>query len=197
MPDLVSEVQEDGTQQITETSQQSNYQMEVKPADPPDSVDGNQLSALFKKNHVLEVTTPYGGVIPFTYKKMDSATLMLTHRVPLAIDPEKLQTAQEMLSGLQQEDGTEKMNKMVEDEEFLEMLEKLEKLKKLTLQSGVIDPVITDEIYEQLDDEVVEALYLAISGGVTSTTELVEAFRRRDQASNNGELQPGASGDVR
>ena len=181
MPDLVSEVQEDGTQQITETEHPSNYKMEVKPADPPDSIDGNQLSALFKKNHVLEVSTPYGGVIPFTYKKMDSATLMLTHRVPLAIDPEKLQTAQEMLSGLQQEDGTSKINKMIEDDDFLDLLEKMALLRKLTVTSGCLDPVIDDEIYEQLDDEIVDALYFAISGGVTSTAQLVNAFRERDK----------------
>ena len=186
MSDLVSEVQEDGTQQITETSQESNYQMKVRPEDlkPPDEVHGIQLSALFKKNHILEITIPSGITIPFTYKKIDSATLMLTHRIPLAIDPEKLKTAQEMLSGLQQEDGIEKINKMVNDEEFLDMLEKMATLRKLTVQSGVIDPVITDEIYDQLDDEVLDALYLSISGGVTSSTELVEAFRERDQEPN-------------
>ena len=46
------------------------------------------------------------------------------------------------------------------------------------MQGGIISPIITDEFYEQLDPTIINALYQAVTGGITSDTELVDHFRR-------------------
>ena len=188
---LETEMQEDGEQQITQTTQESNYEVELKRADGelPEAPPLADLSKLFKPKYVLNVKTPDGSVIPFTYKRLDPITLMATYGSPLTVDTAVKESAQELLDRLQKlqkkprkkgegmsEEDVAEYQEITTHPDYLATVEKGMQLRKVTVQTGVISPQITDELYEQLDDNVLDLLTEAISGGVTNQTELVQQF---------------------
>lgn len=190
MGNLTSEVQADGTTTITDASQPTTefqFKQEQVGAQLPEVPTSEVLSKLFTPRYVLNVTAPDGTVIPFLYKRLDPGTLLLTHGAPVAVSVDvrdqaaKLKTEMETL-GISDDDTEldaeqrEKALELLQKEGTREMLEQAEKMRKHTLKTAVLAPVINDELYENLADEVKEALYDAITGGVTSDTELVETF---------------------
>ena len=188
--DVVSEVREDGYNEITETAHVSNYEMQVRRLDTklPESIPTESLSDLFNPKRVLDVTLEDGTVISFVYKKVDPATLMITHESPLAIDPEQAKVAYEKFEELEKRDqdgdstAAADLNELVSDKETMDTLKKMMQIRKLTVQSGVISPEITDDLYEDLPDEIINTLQVAITGGITNQNELVEHFRRQVKA---------------
>ena len=173
MADLVSENTEDGSSRIVQTAHPSNFDMSLNElngavADPPSF---ENLSKVFTAKYVLNVTAPDGTKIPFTYKRVDSMTLLTMDNSPIQITD----AIASRVTGadIQPEEVAKKMTA----DELLEAAKTSAQLKKGTIQAGVISPVITDEIYEQLDNHILEVLYQAISGGVTSDAELVSHFR--------------------
>ena len=188
---LETEMNEDGEQQITQTTQASNYEMEIKRAvgELPDAPPLVDLSKLFKPKYILNVKTPDGSVIPFTYKRLDPGTLMATHGEPLTLDTAVRQSAQELISRLEElqskprkkdepitPDEAAELQEITTHPDYLATVKKGMQLRKVTVQTGVISPQITDELYEELDDEILDMLSEAISGGVTNQNELVQHF---------------------
>ena len=195
MHGLTSEVLPDGQTEITETTDRSNYDMSINRVDGtvPDTPSMDAVAKLFKPRFVLNVTADDGTVIPFVYKRLDPGTMMITHGNPIAISGEQVKQVLPTYERVQElrdkgiaaggdlpaEDIAE-MRELLADPTMREITKIGVDMRKNTVQSGVIDPVITDEVYEQLDDNVLEALYQAIRGGVTSTNELLDHFRQDD-----------------
>lgn len=192
MSDLVTQVNEDGTTDIVETKQVSNYEMEldrVNPAEVPSAPPTDSLSKLFKPKYVLYVTAEDGEKIPFVYKRVDPATLLVTNETPLTIDTNVADTAQQVENRLKDfretyknpkdapQEVIDELNEFLLEENTVNAMKQGLQLRKNAVQAGVISPQITDEIYEELDDHILDALHEAITGGVTSQTELVEHFR--------------------
>ena len=69
---------------------------------------------------------------------------------------------------------------ILSSKEWANSIEANSLMKKCTVQFGVIEPTISDELYDELDQKWIDALYEAISGGITSNTDLVEFFRGTD-----------------
>ena len=193
MATLVSEVKEGGDVEIVETSGDSNYQMQLNRLDGklPTPPSPDALTKIFKPRFVLEVTADDGTVIPFVYKRIDPATLIMTHGSPVSIDTDVAKTADNMaerlkglvgdrddvdVKSLSDDDATE-LRELLRDPKAKQMVDTYQTLHKNVVQSGVISPEITDDLYEHLDDDVLDALYEAITGGVTSQNELVQHFR--------------------
>ena len=200
MTDVVSEVQEDGSTTISGTAHKSNYDMELNRLDGilPEIPPMDALSKLFKPRYVLKVTTPDGIEIPFVYKRIDPATMILTQGSPLGISlnevagesndiAEKLQSLREGLDAASSDaDADAKLDEMrdlMSDEKTQGILQTAQTLRQRVIQSGVLSPEITDDLYENLDDDILNALYEAITGGVTSSNELVEHFRKGSEES--------------
>lgn len=192
MADVVSEVQEDGSTEVKETARASNYEMELTRLDGalPEAPSTDALSKLFKPRFLLEITASDGTVIPFVYKRVDPMSLMLSQGSPMAVNPELIQTAQETQKRLQQlgvtsstppsslsEDVQEDIARVLAEPKAQEFFEMRLRMRQTVIETGVISPQITPEIYEQLDDDIIEALYEAITGGVSTSNELVEHFR--------------------
>ena len=154
-------------------------------ADLPAVPSSADLAKLFTPRLVLNVTAPDGTVIPFVYKRMDPGTLLLTHGAPVTIPVdvrERAQALQVDLDAIRGTDGqvdadsAEKALDILQSKESREVLSLAQQLRKSTLMAAVLSPEMTEELYTHLDDTVLEALYDAITGGVTSDTELVETF---------------------
>lgn len=190
-PKVVSEVTEDGGTEIKETSHPSNFDMSLGRLDGtlPDAPNTDALSKLFKPRYVLNVTTADGTVVPFVYKRVDPMTLMMTHDSPITVSPDAIRNAESAQTRLEEIADSVDENNPLTPELQAEMRELLTSadtqdtykqgvfMKKTTVQTGVISPQITDELYENLDDDIIDALFQAIRGGVTSDAELVEHFR--------------------
>ena len=195
---LVTEVQEDGSEVIVNTDRPTNYDMDIKRLDTeiPDTLPTGSLSKLFKPKYVLEVTAEDGTIIPFVYKKIDPMTLLATHGDALAVDIEAVSTAQKEIEKVQAKANQSGANPtdLIESasNDTVHMIKTMLKVRKLTVQTGVISPEITDELYEELDFDIIDALEQAISGGVTNQNELVEHFRKRNQATKQSTLLPVA-----
>ena len=193
MADVVSEVREDGSSEVVETAQTSNYEMSLNRLDGqlPEAPPLDALSKIYKPRYVLEVTAPDGTVIPFVYKRIDPATLMLTQGSPVVITPEDRskateleQKSKELYADIRSTDDVnvrqeklDELQTLMSDPRTQELNIMGEQIRKRVIQSGVISPEITDEIYENLDDSILDALHEAITGGVTNQNELVEHFR--------------------
>ena len=192
MTDVVSEVQEDGSTTISGTAHKSNYDMELNRLDGilPEIPPMDALSKLFKPRYVLKVTTPDGIEIPFVYKRIDPGTLMMMQGSPLAVDiGQAQQRSTELVNQMEAlrekvnaedvdpEAISEEIRKLRDSEETQELFNTARDLRKRTVQAGVIQPEITDELYANLDDDILQALYQAITGGVTNSNEMVEHFR--------------------
>ena len=196
---LVTEVQEDGSEVIVNTDRPTNYDMDIKRLDTeiPDTLPTGSLSKLFKPKYVLEVTAEDGTIIPFVYKKIDPATLLATHGEALAVDIEAATTAQKEIERLRAESNQNPDINITDvsqslNNDTMSMIKTMIKVRKLTVQTGVISPEITDEIYEELDFDIIDALEQAISGGVTNQNELVKHFHKRAEASKQSNLLPVA-----
>ena len=137
------------------------------------------------------MTTPDGIEVPFVYKRIDPGTLMMTQGSPLAIDIGEAQRKSDELvkqvdalrAKVDSEDADEaaiaaEIRQLRDSDETQSLFSTARDLRKRTVQAGVIQPEISDELYENLDDDILDALYEAITGGVTSSNELVEHFRQ-------------------
>ena len=189
-PNLVTEIAEDGTEQIVESDRPVNqmYDMNIERAnenDLPEAPPITDLSKLFKPKYILNITVPDGSIIPFTYKKQDPGSLLLSHGSPLAIDTEIVKSAQEIQSKIDEvqegENAEELLQELMTDPKFIEMHNAGMRMRKTTIQTCVISPIIDDALYNELDDAILEALYQAITGGVTNQAELVEHFRETNE----------------
>ena len=185
--DVITEVQDDGSTEVIETKHTSNYDMSLERVNGklPESPSFENLSKLFKPRYVLEVTTEDGTRVPFTYKRVDPMTLLMTTGAPVIYTADTLNsidTVQSKITELGIGDGTsisgDKMLDLFQDNDVKNTLETANTLRRAVIQAGVISPEITDEIYEELDTDILNALYEAITGGVTSNAELVEHFRK-------------------
>ena len=178
MADIVTEMQEDGTQAIIDISGPSNYDMSISSLNGkmPDAPSLESLSKIYTAKFVLEVIAPDGTVIPFTYKRIDPATLLQMDASPIQITDELMNN----LSAIDEQgiDGVKSMNA----DQWKQDVKTNAMFRKAAIQTGVISPTISDEIYEQLDNNVLEALYQAITGGVTSNADLVSHFRSAAEA---------------
>lgn len=194
MADVVSEVMEDGGTEVTETAHASNYEVSLGRLDGavPEPPPLDAISKLFKPRYTLNITTDDGTVIQFVYKRSDPATLMITHGSPIAIGAEDaedavevsrkfadLQEREDAAGGVLPDDAQEELNELMSDPRTQELFALMDRRQKATVQTNVISPVITDEIYDALQPEILRALYEAITGGITSQNELVEYFRER------------------
>ena len=181
---LVSEVQEDGSTEVTETSMPSNYDVSVRRLDGtmPEAPSMELLSQLFEPRYELTVHIN-GHEVPFVYKKVDPGTMLLTHGTPLTVDTDA-GSISERLSELAPKEGEEQdpesiaeMQELLQKEETVKMLEMMENIKKKTIQAAVIQPVITDDLYGRIDPKILTDLYDAITGGVVADNEAVQHFR--------------------
>ena len=182
---VTTEVQEDGTTKVTQVNPPagSSYQFNnrVVRTKLPDVPTSENLAKLFTPRYVLEVTADDGTVIPFVYRHLDPSSLLLTTGKPVSVNVDIKEKAQELSDQLQEISEKEESSplealSLLHQEGSQDLLQQALDLRKNTLKTGVISPPMTDELYENLDDEVLEALYEAITGGVTSDTELVETF---------------------
>ena len=178
MPDVVTEMQEDGNQAIISVSGPSNYDMELGSLNGaiPETPSLENLSKLFTPTLVLKVTAPDGTVIPFTYKRIDPMSLLSMDASPIQITDELMENLS--VIDAQGEDVTKTMNAS----QWKQAIKTTAMFRKASIQMGVISPAITDEIYKQLDPQILEALHQAITGGVTSNAELVSHFRSSTEA---------------
>lgn len=188
MQGLVTEVQEDGSQEITEVSQASNFEIQTEKVQGNIATDipTDSLSKLFKRKLVLYVTTEDGEKIPFVYKRIDPGMLLLAQGSPLALDTNIVETAQSVADSLREaqqdsdEQGnppTDKVSEIMQNSKTQDLFRMAQQLRKNVIQTGTISPEITDELYDKLDDEILNALHDAITGGVTSNNDLVQYFR--------------------
>ena len=187
MADVTTEVQPDGTTEVVDASGPTNYEFSQQQvgADLPEVPSSADLAKLFTPRLVLNVTAPDGTVIPFVFKRMDPGTLLLTHGSPVSIPVdvrERARALQVDLDAIRGADGTlddasaGKAIDLLQSKDSRQVLDLAQTIRKNTVMAAVISPVMTEELYDNLDDEVLEALYDAITGGVTSDTELVETF---------------------
>ena len=196
MSDLVTEVNEDGEQTIIEAQGTTNYEMQIDRLDGEiPKVSADALKSLFTPRHRLIVTAPDGTIVPFIYKRIDPATLVTTHGSPVVLDTRVAQTAQSLVDRLEelrqetkddpsrQEEADAEAKEIMDNSDLKEALQIMQTRKKASVQAGTISPEITDEIYESLDVDIIDALYQAITGGVTSQNELVEYFRGKHEIS--------------
>lgn len=191
---LVTEVNEHGEQTIVEASGTTNYEMQIDRLDGEiPKVSSDALKSLFTPRHKLTVTAPDGTIVTFVYKRIDPATLVVTHGTPVVMDTRVAQTAQSLVDRLEelkqeteadpsrQEEADAEAKEIMNNEDLKEALQVLQQRKKASVQAGTISPEITDEIYEALDIDVIDALHQAITGGITSQNELVEYFRGKHE----------------
>ena len=193
MPKVTSAVNEDGSTDVIATDQPSNFEFEhaVVQGDLPDVPTTESLSKLFIRRNVLNVKAPDGTVIPFIYKKGDPMSALIALGSPLAVDTNvkaKLNTlivdtdalAAEVRKAKTDDDLDDetksKVRDLINNDDAQFMMEQFQNVRRIMLKSNVISPTITDEIYDNLDEEVITALYDAITGGVTSDNELVNTF---------------------
>ncbi len=180
MAGLTSEVQADGTTQITQTDRPSNYDLQIEKLDGslPDAPSEEALKKLFSPKYVLTVTID-GTEIPFIYKRMDPATLIITHDQPVSIDPgvnKQLANNEEPVNLNQIT-----VHELLHDPSKRQALKDSMHLVKITVQGAVVSPKITDEIYENLDNQLIDALYAAITGEVKDQQDLVHFFREKTE----------------
>ena len=189
MADVVSELNEDGGSTIVEASQSSNYEMSINQLDGklPEAPPLDALSKIFKPRYVLEITAPDGTVIPFVYKRIDPAMLLLTQGSPLAVDisdTNRFREENDRIASIEDEqERVSKMQEFLKDPKTQAVMQAGEETRKRNIQAGVISPEITDELYANLDDDVIDALNEAVTGGVTNSNELVEHFREKSEDS--------------
>ena len=193
MENVVSVSTNDGQSEILKAEEEPRYKINTgelnsKLPKPPNDVD---LSKLFAPKYVANVKAPDGTIIPFTYKKLDSGSMLATIGMPLGVNihplvaTERLQKKAEALGidldkPLEIEVDDPKFNEkldLMSGEEIVEIQRFNEHVRRETLKLSIISPQITDDIYDDLDEEVKEGLYQLVSGGVTNDKELVEFFR--------------------
>ena len=172
MSDLTTELGPDGEEIIVSIDPSKTYEATIKPLNGamPEAPSPENLSKLFEPQFVLEVTAPDGTIIPFTFKRIDPVNILSDYGSSMFITEEKLNQIQQVT---QLEDRSN-----VSVEEWKAHLEVNALLKKNAIIFGVIKPVITEETYDLLVPKVRDDLYSAITGGITSGTELVEHFRK-------------------
>ena len=192
-PGVTSQVMEDGSTEVLETGLPSDYDFNFDRVDGklPEPPPLDSISKLYKPRYILEVRSADGTVIPFIYKRIDPATLMLTHGRPMIENLDLMTKADSIgdrlmaLKGKSEEElATDEVRELIkeaqetlQDQRIKDMERSSEDLHKHVIQANVLSPEITDEIYENLEDSILEVLYQAITGGVTSHTELVDHFR--------------------
>ena len=201
MADVITEVSETGETKVVDTgNRESNYDMSLNrlSGELPQVPSMNAISKLFKPRYVLNVTAEDGTVIPFVYKRIDPGTLLLTQGSPLALNPSVKEQALSMRKqfddiginldhldkkGVVNESNRDQVEKILRGGNSGDVMKAADELRRSVLKAGVISPEITDDLYENLDDEILDALHEAITGGVTSNTELVEKFHGPPEAS--------------
>ena len=181
---VVSEVQPDGTTKIV---RKELFESKVKKAENgkvPDKVSLGDLSKLFKPKRVIEIVTEDGSIISFGFKLVDPMTLLLTTGSPISWTEtrEGLNSIGDALGGqnldgISEKELEQRLKDIYNKEEFKEIIHNFEAVQKLVIQSGITTTEITDEIYEMLEDRVINHLYSAITGGVTADNQAVETFR--------------------
>ena len=190
-PTVVSEVQEDGTQKVTHAP--GSNKMEVTygrlDSDMPLMPTDTAMQKLFKPKNVLQITTEDGTQIPIVYKRIDPGSLMLSHGSPLAIPSDALQVARRMQQGFQSiekstQEGTPEREKATADlmagDDGGRMLEINDKMRRNAILLGVIQPPMTNEMIDDLEEDIVQLLYDCITEGVTTNIELVGHFPSSD-----------------
>ena len=191
MADLVSEVMEDGGTEVTETAHKSNYEVSLGRLDGavPEPPPLDAVAKLFKPRYVLEVKLEDGTVVPFVYKRTDPATMMMTQGGPLSVgasEREDIRKINNQLSDLRARttdgesvpaDVQNDLNDLLSEPRTQELFAMQDGIQKAVIQANVISPVITDEIYDNLEPDILRALHEAITGGITSQNELVDYFR--------------------
>ena len=187
---VVSQVNEDGATEVSETTMPSNYEVETKELVgeiPPISELGD-LSTLFEPRYQFIVNKN----VRLIYKKADPGTLMLTLGSPIGVDidlesinekqsrltelQEKLKLDADEGTVLEQEDLLE-INEILNSDEMKELTKREAEVTKATIQACVLAPKINDEAYDRLPQDLKRKLYEKITGGITSDNTLVETFR--------------------
>lgn len=179
---LVSEVQPDGSTEIIETRGKSNYEGRIRELNgtAPNAPPVSDLSKLFTPKFVIEITAPDGTIIPFTYKKVSPMDLLMSHGSPIVVTDQVIRG----ITNIREQQGEDgqiddlEALKLLQDDSWKDSQAAFSALRKVSVQGGIISPIITDEFYEQLDPTIINALYQAVTGGITSDTELVDHFRR-------------------
>lgn len=194
-PTLVSEVNEEGNTEIIQTSQESNYEVNVTqidataPLPPPTS----NLKAFFAPRYKCTITNSDGISQEFFYKKLDPGSQLMSYGQPLGVDTniedlasqtKEIQDRFAKIRDDKDEEGNVTPNALVQMHALMRepgaraMFEIYEQKKKNVVMIAVISPEITEEIYDLLEYEVADKLYQAITGGVTTDIAVVEHFPR-------------------
>ena len=194
-PQVISEVQEDGTQKVTHAPG-SRQKMEVTygrlDSDMPLMPTDTAMQKLFKPKNVLQITTEDGTQIPIVYKRIDPGSLLLSHGSPLVLPADAIQATRRFEK--QREDilkttkegsreREEKLADLMTTDDGATAIHVSDKMRKNAILLGVIQPPMTEKMIEDLEEDIVNLLYDCITEGVTTNIDLVGHFPRSDNAS--------------
>ena len=193
-PQVISEVQEDGTQKVT--SAPGSRKMEVTygrlDSDMPLMPTDTAMQKLFKPKNVIQITTDDGTVIPIVYKRIDPGSLLLSHGSPLNIPSDAFQTARRLQKQTDEivkntAEGSDEREQQQADlmasDDGLKMLEITDKMRRNAILLGVIQPQMTNEMLDDLEEDILNLLYECITEGVTTNINLVGHFPSSDNTS--------------